>query len=367
MAATGLLQVQATAVAAYGLAGSRLELPDEPISDTAWGTLMLHVLAQRLVGFLAEAVDDGALPVTDEQREELEEAHAQAALLTLFLERELLWCADVFDAEGIEYRVLKGPAYAHTVYADPAVRSYGDIDVLVRSRDIDRTITTLLAAGATRPAAELRPGFDRRFSKGVTLVLPTEYQLDLHRTFVAGPLGLTVDLDSLFDRAIAFDLAGRMLPALAREERFLHACYHAALGNDPPRLAALRDVAEITLDEELDVDRVHAVMERWQARVVVWHAINTTWQTFELADITPLTVWAAGYRPSPNELRQLAVYHGPERSYASKAFRAVRTIPGVRAKAAYVGAHLVPKGRAGRPGLRRWRRGAEMALRGLKR
>ena len=38
-----------------------------------------------------------------------------------------------------------------------------------------------------RESAEPRPGFDRRFGKGVCLVRPDGVQVDLHRTLAAGP------------------------------------------------------------------------------------------------------------------------------------------------------------------------------------
>ena len=67
-------------------------------------------------------------------------------------------------------------------YADPAVRSFMDLDVLIRAHDIGRAVEALAAAGFRRTLAEPRPGFDRRFDKGMTLIGPARYELDLHRT-----------------------------------------------------------------------------------------------------------------------------------------------------------------------------------------
>ncbi|MBA3621797.1 MAG: hypothetical protein H0W51_05695 [Euzebyales bacterium] len=52
--------------------------------------------------------------------------------------------------------------------------------------------------GYRRSWPQLRPGFDRRFGKGAPLRRDEGWELDLHRTFVMGPFGLTVDLDGLF-------------------------------------------------------------------------------------------------------------------------------------------------------------------------
>jgi len=50
-------------------------------------------------------------------------------------------------AAGIETVCLKGFANAHTHYPDPAVRIIGDLDLLVRAADLDRTIRLLAGHG----------------------------------------------------------------------------------------------------------------------------------------------------------------------------------------------------------------------------
>ena len=106
----------------------------------------------------------------------------------------------------------------------------------------DYAMAALTACGFGRVAPQLRRGFDGRFGKGTTLVAPDGHELDLHRTFVAGRFGVTVDVDALFDTATPFDLGDRTLLALGPAERFLHACYHAVLGPRRPGLRSLRDV-----------------------------------------------------------------------------------------------------------------------------
>ena len=47
----------------------------------------------------------------------------------------------------------------------------------------------------SRRAAELRPGFDRRFAKSVTMLDRLGGELDIHRTLVRGVCGFQLDLD----------------------------------------------------------------------------------------------------------------------------------------------------------------------------
>jgi hypothetical protein len=287
-----------------------------------------------------------------------------AAVLALLLERELLEVATRFEAAGIEYRVLKGPAHAHLLYPDPSLRAFGDIDLLVPSDRIDDAIAMLEHEGGERRYAEPRRGFDRRFSKGACLTMPSGLEVDLHRTLVAGPYGLTIELERLFERPASFVLAGRALPALALEERLIDACYHGVLAHRPPRLLALRDIALMAGDENLDVDRVLALARAWSAEAVIAQAVTAAWSTLQLAPGAPLARWAGAHRPDRAARRRLDLYTGAHRSYAAQSIAAVAVIPKVVDKAAYAFAIGLPKRAPNRArASTRWRRGARAALR----
>lgn len=348
----------AIAIAAYGLTGSRTMLPTEPLDDEHWSRLLAEVEGQRIPGFLAAAIADGRFAATPAQDRQSREQHVTSVSLVLLLEGMLLQVADSLERSGTPYRVLKGSAYAHLAYPDPSLRSYGDVDLLVRSEDFDRVGSALASLGATRRFPEPRPGFDRRFSKGASFVLPSGLELDLHRTFVSGPFGLTIELSDLFSTAEEFDVGSRRLPALAPEERFVHACFHAMLGSATPRLLALRDVAQCMLGESLDVQKILAMASAWQCEIVVASAIDATWSTFRLADHVHLSRWAASFEPRQDQIRRLECYTGERRTYGGQSIAAVRAVPTVREKIAFLRALALPRQTGkGDSQLRRWQRG----------
>ncbi len=256
------------AVAAYGLPGAA-GLPDGPLPDGAWRSVLDLATRERLTPLLAAAVAGGTFAVTERQREQATAAHEQAMRLCVLLERALLGVASTLTGAGIDFRVLKGPAVAHLDYPDPAQRAFGDVDILVASSSYDDAMSVLRTTGAQRRFTEVRPGFDRRWGKGACLVAPDGTQIDVHRTFVAGPFGLTIDLDELFAGWVPVEIGGVDVPALDRESRFLHGCFHAALGDRVARLVALRDVAQLALTTDLDRAVVMARAARWRADAVV--------------------------------------------------------------------------------------------------
>jgi hypothetical protein len=353
------------AVAGHGLTATATTLPDGPPDDGEWAELVRHVVSERLEGHLASAVADGSLPASDSQAAEAFARHIEVMALALALESTLLEAADLLASAGVECRVLKGSAAAHLDYPDPSLRAFGDVDLLVRSDAFDAAGAALEAADFRRRTPQPRAGFDRRFGKGAVLTAPNGLQIDLHRTFVAGPFGIAVDLDELWRRSVPFAVGGRQLEALGAEERFLNACYHVVLGDVPPKLVPQRDIAQMLQNRTLDFDRVRTLSAHWQSDVVVAYALRMVWDTFALGDVTAISEWARSYRPSSRELGYLAAYTGPHSTYVTKSLAGVRTIHGVRLKVAYLIALGLPSRRylreRGTTATARWKQGLDEA------
>jgi hypothetical protein len=314
---------------AHGLPAAQVCPSDRPPDDDDWRQLRLAIRYERVTGQARCAADTGVLLLTDQQREDLEDEHLQAMGHVLRLERALLRVRRVLDTADVPFVVLKGTAVAHLDYDDPTMRTFGDNDVLVPGDRFPQAIDALLDAGYRRPAAEVGPGFDVRFGKGATLVADDAYELDLHRTFVMGPYGLLVDLDELWQDLSGFPLGGRRLLALGTEQRYLHACYHAVLGNPEQRVQPYRDVAEMLLFGTHDPDRVRELAAHWGAEVVLARAITDTWDALGLLPDIPLVAWARARRPTRREEGMLRLY-APGSSYAAKAAATIRVLPGWR-------------------------------------
>jgi hypothetical protein len=357
------------AVAGHGPAGTTRPFPAEPLDDAAWAALLAAAKANRLLGRLRAAVDAGALPVTADQRGQARAVHRAVLLRVLSLEQRLVEVSGVLADAGVESRVLKGSAYAHLDYPEPALRSFVDLDLLFRPSDMDRAVAVLTRAGFTRFLPEPRPGFDRRFDKGTTL-RGADVEIDLHRTFVLGPWGVRVDIDALWDAGQEFTVGGRTLVALSAPNRFLHACYHAALGDWPLRLGSLRDVVQLV---PADSESQGALIERarsWGVQAVAAAAVADACRLLGVEPAGPLRSWAAGYVPTRREEHWLGLHTREDKTFAAQAIATLPVLPGIRDKAAYLRALVLPDERytAGRhtSALSRFRFGLREALRGRR-
>lgn len=322
-------------LAAHGLPSGAGDLPDRPLPGPEWRQLLSTLRYDRMAGLAAAAADDGALPVTEEQRAELEEEHVTAMAHVLRLERALLRVDDVLAEAGVPFLVLKGSAVAHLDYPDPSRRAFGDNDVLLPTDRFTEGMAALLEDGYRRPAAELGPGFDVRFGKGATLLADDRVELDVHRTFAMGPFGLLIRLHELWEDPESFELGGRRLRALGAEQRYLHACFHAVIGNSSRRVLPYRDVAEMLLFGEHDPRRLRELAASWSAEVVLARAITETWEALGITQGGPLLEWARGRTPTRRDRRLMRVY-GPGTSYAAKAVAGLTVLPGWRDRLDYV-------------------------------
>jgi hypothetical protein len=330
------------AVAAFGLPASA-PVPANPLETDVWNRLMREVARERIEGLLAAAVAAGGLAVDPEQRDEVRRAARGRARVDLGLERELISTARILGRAGVCYRVLKGRAWAHTAYPDPSWRGSGDVDLLVANDDWYLAVRALEGDGARRVLPEVRPGFDRRFGKDATLRSRGGWEIDLHRLLAAGPFGLWVDQAQLLARSALMTIGGSVLPVLDAEAAFVHACYNLVLADDPPRLIAARDVAQMVLNAEADPDRVQDLAQKWRGVPVVVRALSLAenmlgvrlWnQPFSRPFLTAAIGSAARVL--------MAMYRGPGRGYSSQA-AALVAVPGAVERLTYLHALARPQ------------------------
>jgi hypothetical protein len=316
----------------------------EPIEipPRLWRGAISHLVSQRMTGLAVEGVARGELLLDATARAQLLEAHRDAMTTVLGLDRRLLGIDAAMGAAGVGSVVLKGAALAHAFYPDPAMRSYGDLDLLVRGEDWSAALDVLGELGFRRLLPEPRPGFDLRFGKGAAHEHRDGIQVDLHRTIALGPFGLWIDADALADGTEVFRLGGRTLRRLSGTCSFVHACVHAVLGSWPPRLVPLRDVVQVAWTDGIDWDEIRALAARWRLRAPMALALRTASETLDVE--LPVEAGALlADRASAVERRALAAYVGGRRSEGGMSTASLLAIPGVRARAAYAGALLFPR------------------------
>ena len=161
---------------------------------------------------------------------------------------ELIRILQKFEEHRIEVISHKGPVMAQRLYADPAMREFGDLDLLVRPADVPRARTALceldfspnLKLSARQEREYLRTGYEFTFGSGTESNL-VELQWQLAPRFYA----FNFEMASLFERSVTVDFHGFPVRILRDEDLMLALCAHAAK-HQWSQLSMLRDIATLT-------------------------------------------------------------------------------------------------------------------------
>lgn len=160
---------------------------------------------------------------------------------------ELTKVARCFEQRGIEFLAHKGPALAQLLYGNPAVRQFGDLDIIVRSRDFARAKHALMESGYA-PGLQLSPRQEKSLLRSgyeCSFGLNSERNLlELQWQIVPRFCSINFDIDALFSRSARIDLDGISLHTLGGEDLLLVLCVHAAK-HEWAELGMLRDIATL--------------------------------------------------------------------------------------------------------------------------
>ncbi|MHB8500537.1 MAG: nucleotidyltransferase domain-containing protein [Candidatus Acidiferrales bacterium] len=221
-----------------------------------WGVLFKLAEEHGVLGLAALRLRDcGEAAVPPEISQELRERHRAQVLFTLRLTAELFRLFECFATAGLEALVIKGPVLSVRCYGDPGSRQYGDLDLIVRDKDILRATQMMIGLAyepRVSPAAiqAKKAAGEYAFRQASTKLL-VEFHTELTFRYHPRPLRL----DKLFERHARVKVDAREIPALSPEDELVLICIHGAK-HFWERLSHIADVAAFVSCQELDWERV---------------------------------------------------------------------------------------------------------------
>jgi hypothetical protein len=201
----------------------------ELLRSVDWARLLALAEEHGVEGHLAASLREleGAL-VPPEIKQRLADRKRAQTFFTLRLNAELFRLLEQFRSNGIGAVAIKGPVLAVQAYGDPAMRSYGDLDLLVRQRDIRRA-TELMSTTGFAPAVPLS-AIDAGKIPGQYLFSKPDSKLivELHNDFTLRYFPRRLPLEEFFARQIRVRVDGQAVPALSVEDELVLICIHGA-------------------------------------------------------------------------------------------------------------------------------------------
>ncbi|MFH1007106.1 MAG: nucleotidyltransferase family protein [Candidatus Latescibacterota bacterium] len=227
-------------------------------SDLDWEEVLEKACRHRMMSLLYHALksldDKGLIPQT--VMENLKGAYCTHAVLNMRFARKLKEILTSLGEAGIEAIVLKGVPLAEMVYEDIALRPMGDIDLLVRKKDLESVEARLFGLGFTR-FVEDRQGYQsyyrHYFDHDRTI------PLHIHWELVRAPNAFDVDVDALFHCAKRRNLSGMEALVLSPEDTLMYLALHLFFTHFfNMGLIGLVDIARLIEKTEMDWERVVA-------------------------------------------------------------------------------------------------------------
>ena len=193
-------------------------------------------------------------------------------------------------AHGIDVIGLKGIFLVENIYENIAIRSFGDIDIMVRKEDIKSTINVLQGFGFS-----MQTYFDVQDENIDIKHVPPMFNADgliveIHWTLLEENEPFTIDAQGLWDRAVPANIASVDTLALSPEDLILHLCMHLTYQHRLKLgLRGLYDIAEVLrhFEGQLDWTKLVGISKTWGSERVTWLSLMLTQDLLE-AQIPPM-------------------------------------------------------------------------------
>lgn len=303
--------------------GRALELLSTPLR---WPVIMERARSHQVYPLVYRSLSDlGFSGVPEAVQSGLRNLYLANALRNQLLAEELARVLSLLGDAAIPVIPLKGVPLALALFADPAARVCGDIDILVPPADILRAIDLILASGYRAEInhpyfSKLALRHGRHFSvsregRGISFVLEVHWILVQHSSKNSEAVR---DLWAETRSQTCFEVPAR---SLSPEWEFLYLCMHAA-DHDWQVLKWLVDIHQIVLSGTVNWRKAMEEAERLELGPVIR-------QTLAVSSLLLGTPLPAECSPSalPERLRIFPQVPLPEDSpEATLAFRHLRVL-----------------------------------------
>ena len=211
--------------------------------------------------WLASVVASNPEFAADPRFEPIRQAGGTQMLQSLRLFAELTQLLKLFDRDGIQAVVLKGPVVAETYYPDPGLRPYGDLDLLIHEADLIAVSEMLVGRGYhEKDGNDHEEGHRLHSCHGIFQRIFIHEEsgrvVELHCDHLQ--IGLEpVSMDEIWESSTPVLLGGTSARALEEHDLFVQLCVHLQR-HGFSRLIWFKDIDLIVRHGTLDWSTVEA-------------------------------------------------------------------------------------------------------------
>jgi Uncharacterised nucleotidyltransferase len=197
----------------------------------------------------------------------LRDVAMRSAAQSLQISRELADILAIFRRHDIAVIVLKGAHLGQVVYGNMALRTMGDLDLMVRRGYLSLAEHLLAELGYVPQHDPLEQVDYAHHHHTRPLGKPGAARIDLHWSIARPIVPFDVDIDGIWRRALPARLAGVDALVLSHEDLILHLCLHASFDHQfRLGLRACWDILEVVRRHRsvIDWDELVRRGQRWR-------------------------------------------------------------------------------------------------------
>ncbi len=322
--------------------------------DQAWEKIVREADQQGLTSILYRWLTESHpnhRPATALQ-EQLKASAVRMSARNLLLAEELASVLQAFERAGLACAPLRGVALAELFYGDITARPTGDIDFLVRKKDLQRVADRLSELGFRE--MNHRPGFAQAYSYTLGFLKNRHGWIvaEPHWTIAYPPFADSVDMDAVWNRCVKRHVLGIESWSLGREDLLLHLGFHYLHHGGNAPLLWLYELDRLirqdqTTPDWAQVTRLAAQMEQEMLLAEVLRRLSDTFETpvpDEVFSQLAMSATRVSNRSTAGAIsgrlaRSLA---GMSRSAAREELALFFALKGIRSKSRYLSALLFP-------------------------
>jgi hypothetical protein len=257
-------------------------LPGKTLSESDWTEVVDLAALHGVLPLLYERLTTVACPPTVPERvlQRLRLGFLMNGAKNALLFKELAQVLRALEQANIPVIVLKGAHLAASVYSHMAVRTMGDIDLLVGRNDLEKSVSRLgdLGYSAKTKVTDIDTWCETHRHWPRMFRPPPAPGIEIHWALTAPSKFSNIATAGFWERSRPTTIAGVGARVLSPEDLLLHLCLHTASGGEGPFRSGLRPLCDIAAvvhcwQEEIAWQQIQSRAIEWQADRCVYMAL----------------------------------------------------------------------------------------------